>query len=152
MTYLDAFHAWTMGLWLCWDSPGKGPREVVCSLRVLNLGSQLPLCPCAPLGLWRWAVNGLMAPVMGHCLPGLLCGCADEVLSHNPTKSNIDVISLVHDRTLPLPFILSELFLQTENICLVTDSCGKIKSCFRYFLVGLGKSQVCQCRCVLWAI
>lgn len=31
--------------------PWEGPREIVCSLGVLNLGSIVPLCPSAPPGL-----------------------------------------------------------------------------------------------------
>lgn len=32
---------------------------------VCNLGPRLPLCPCAPLGFWKWAFDGLMAPARG---------------------------------------------------------------------------------------
>lgn len=39
-----SFHAW-----LSCDSPGRA----LCSLGLLNWCSCLPLCPCAPTGLWR---------------------------------------------------------------------------------------------------
>ena len=73
--------------WLGWD--------------IHNLDSYMPLCPCAPLSLWRWVFDGLMAPVMGLggagygfvwmsapqlCLSVLLCGCVDELFSQNLAK------------------------------------------------------------------
>lgn len=42
-----------------WKSPDSVP------LQVLNLGSCLPLGPCAPLVLWRRASDGFRAPMMG---------------------------------------------------------------------------------------
>ena len=39
-------------------------------LRVPHMGSRLPVCPCAPLGVWRWAFDGLTAPAMGLGVAG----------------------------------------------------------------------------------
>ena len=36
-----------------------------CSSGVFDLGSRLPLYPCAPLDMRRWAFGGLVAPGMG---------------------------------------------------------------------------------------
>lgn len=55
----DGFHGWTLG------QPWEEPRQGAGSPPVLDLGSRLPLCSCAPMGLGRWAFGGLMAPVTG---------------------------------------------------------------------------------------
>lgn len=90
LTYLDGFHACTLGLRLSPVSFGRGFPF----LRVLNLGSSLLLWPCAPLDLWRWAFDGLMYLVMGvggarahlcHCLSALLCGCVEKLSPPNLT-------------------------------------------------------------------
>lgn len=74
-------------LW-SWGSPG---RVTGCPfLPVLNWGSHLQPCLCAPLvGWWllRWAWGQLSRVLFvvppSHHLPVFLCGCANEVLAHN---------------------------------------------------------------------
>lgn len=88
-----------------WGSPGTAPGQGQTRysfLWVLKLGSCLPWCPCSPVGLQRWAFDGLMTPVVGQrvaraeyclaspshcCLSVLCCGHADKLLPHNLTIS-----------------------------------------------------------------
>lgn len=94
------FQAWMLGLRPSWDSPGRSPEKLLPhSLGILDLGSYLRLCLCAPLACgdghlvgwwppwWAWEEPGrvLYAP-LPH-LSVLLCGCADKLLLCNITIS-----------------------------------------------------------------
>lgn len=50
--------------------PREMPIQGVPFLQVHNLGSHRPLCPWAPLGLYRWAPGGLRAHRMGLVAAG----------------------------------------------------------------------------------
>lgn len=95
----------------CLLGPALGGAQGRCSfLRVLTVGSHLPLCPSAPLGSWRWASDGLVAPAMGlgevragrylgpsihHGLSSVLCGRAQEPSAHNSKNCAISTHTII---------------------------------------------------------
>lgn len=96
-----SFHAWSPGLRLSWDGPGKnldkgGSCASPRSLGVLILGSCLPLRSLwlVEMGLWwllwwAWEQPGktgcYLGPPSCHWFSQLLGGRAEELLSRNPT-------------------------------------------------------------------
>lgn len=79
----DGLHSWMLGLKLSWDGPGRDLDRVSIPQGSVIWVPLLPLCPCAPLGLGRWACGGpvahgwaweLLVQVIGLLLPSLfLC-------------------------------------------------------------------------------
>ena len=57
----DGFHPWTRGLVALPGQPWKELGQDVHSSGACKLGSHLPLCLGALLGLWRWAPDELVA-------------------------------------------------------------------------------------------
>lgn len=61
----DGLHSWMLGLKLSWDGPGRDLDRVSIPQGSVIWVPLLPLCPCAPLGLGRWACGGPVAHGMG---------------------------------------------------------------------------------------